>query len=355
MRGWARPLAFTALLFAVAELGLRAADYRYAHYPISLRYVRSLALLGTTQTVREKGLRIDYGLDHVLLWKPLPGKGVTNSEGFLGPEWTDEKPAGTTRVIALGDSCTVAGDDPYPSRLPALLPASAGRRWEVWNAGVGSWSSYQGRRLLETRLLRHHPDVVTVYFGWNDHWLAWAAPDKELAKVLDRQWFVMKTVDSSRVLQVLQAVADRLRGGTLPHFTAATPYRVSPDDYTANLRAIVDEVRAAGGEVVLVTAPTVLTPEHPVTKSLCEKSHNFFDPRLIRTVHDAYNERVRAVARETRAPLVDLAQAFDRMPDEASVFSDGIHLTREGHARAAALIAPAVRLAAKGTFSTPTP
>ena len=47
---------------------------------------------------------------------------------------------------------------------------------------------------------------------------------------------------------------------------------------------------------------------------------------------------MRSAARKTGAPLVDLAAEFDRMPDAPSLFRDGIHLTREGHSRAAALL-----------------
>jgi lysophospholipase L1-like esterase len=341
---WAGPLASTALLLAAFELGLRAADYRYAHYPISMRYVYSLAHLGTSQTLGQKNFRVDYTTDPILLWKPLRAAGLTNSDGFLGPEWSLEKSPGAKRVVALGDSCTVAGDDPYPAQLAARLSRfPRPPRWEVLNAGVGSWSSYQGRKLLETKLLRYRPDVVTIYFGWNDHWLAWAAPDKDLAALMNRQWRWMKFVERSRLLQALLAAADRVRGGALPRFSAATPYRVSLDDYEANLVAMVADVRAAGGEAVLVTAPTTLTPEDPVTAALCEKTHNFFDPRLIRTVHDAYNERVRSAARRTGAPLADLAAEFDGIPDAGTYFRDGIHLNKEGHARAAALLSGVIR------------
>jgi lysophospholipase L1-like esterase len=343
LRRWAGPLLFGAAVLAAAELLLRAGGFRYAHYPVSMRYVRTLAGLGTDQTLHKKRFHIEYGLHPVLLWRPLPQEGVTNSDGLLGPEWTPEKAPGVARVIALGDSCTVAGEEPYPSVLSQRLQAG---KFQVWNAGVGSWSSYQGLRLLELRVLDYRPDVVTLYFGWNDHWLAWAAPDKELSALLDRQWRSLKLIEKSRLLQALQFAADKLRGGT-PRFTGSTPFRVAPDDYEANLKRMVALVRARGGETVLVTAPTVLTPEHPLTRSLCTESHNFHDPARINEVHDAYNERVRRAARETGAPLVDLAAEFAGRKDKESLFTDGIHLSAKGHRFAAALLEPAVRKAAK--------
>lgn len=333
----AAALLWTAVLAAGFEGGLRLAGFRYAHYPVSMRYVSSIARAGAEQTQRQKRFRIDYALDHDLLWRPIPSPGVTNSEGFIGPEWRREKD-GRRRLIALGDSCTVAGEDPYPSILDRSLPG-----WEVLNAGVGSWSSYQGLRLLRGRLLAYRPDAVTVYFGWNDHWLAWAAPDKELSALLDRQWKVLRLVERSRLLQALLKAADALRGGAAPKDPGARPARVSEDDYESNLRQIVAAIGEAGARPILVTAPSALTPEHPTTLLLCRQTRNFGDPARLPQVHAAYNERVRRVAKETGAALVDLEAAFARRRDAAGLFTDGIHLSAEGHAAAAALLRQALR------------
>lgn len=315
---WHGPLLFSALLLLTVEALLRVGGFEYAHTPIGLRYAKSIAKIGHGD--------IRYGLDPVLLWKPLPTRGVTNSQGFLGPEWPAEKPKGATRVIALGDSCTVAGAPPYPALLSRF-----GR--EVLNAGVGSWSSYQGLRLLP-RLLELRPDAVTIYFGWNDHWLAWAAPDKELAALLDRQWRVLELVRLSRLLQALLKLADRARGGRAGPAPDAPP-RVSPEDYAANLRAIVRLVRAAGAKPVLVTAPTSLTPKHPMTRRLVLETRNFHDPARIAAVHSEYNAVVRAVAKETGAALADLDAALS---GQDAFFTDGIHLSAAGHRRAAWLL-----------------
>lgn len=318
------------LVLGGLELLLRLLGFQYAHYPVSMRYVSTLAKVGAEHRLHQRRFRIDYTLDHQLLWRPLPAKGITNSQGFLGPEWDGAKTK--PRVIALGDSCTVAGEEPYPFRLQKLLPGK-----DVWNAGVGSWSSYQGLRLLETRLLALAPDAVTIYFGWNDHWLAWAAPDKELSALLDRQWKALRLIEKSRLLQGLLKLADLARGGS--GAPTRERFRVTLEDYELNLRRMVELVKAAGGRPVLVTAPTSLTPEHPTTKILCEQTRNFLEPGRINVVHDAYNERVRKVGRETNAAVVDLAA---RLKDER-FFTDGIHLSAEGHQKAAAALAQALR------------
>lgn len=321
----------TVAVLGGLELSLRLAGFQYAHYPVSMRYVATVAAVGTEQTLHRRHFRIDYTIDHDLLWRPLPRAGVTNSQGFLGPEWSAEKTK--PRLIALGDSCTVAGETPYPARLAERL-----RGWEVWNAGVGSWSSYQGLQLLKKRLLAYKPEVVTIYFGWNDHWLAWAAPDKELAGQLDKQWRVLRLVEKSRLLQALLRAADALRGKDAR--PTAERFRVSIGDYEANLRRMVELVHSAGGRAVLITAPSSLTPTHPTTRILCEQTRNFLKPERISEVHDSYNDAVRRVAKETGAALADLAASLSGRPEN---FTDGIHLSPAGHAAAAEEISALLR------------
>src|SRR5262245_29171607 len=63
---------------------------------------------------------------------------ATNALGFREPRLPSPKPAGVTRIVALGDSFTqgygVAEDEAYPHALEARL-AARGRRIEVLNLG----------------------------------------------------------------------------------------------------------------------------------------------------------------------------------------------------------------------------
>ncbi|MBI5208504.1 MAG: SGNH/GDSL hydrolase family protein [Elusimicrobia bacterium] len=337
--GLAAPLLGTLAAAVFAEAALRAAGFRYAHHPLAFRYVRTVAGIGADQRSDDRLKHIEYGLDPVLLWRPRHIPGVTNTEGVLGPDWAVPRPPQARRIIALGDSCTIAGDTPYPARLERLLKARSAS-WEMWNAGVGSWSSFQGRQFLEQRLALYQPTVVVVYFGWNDHWLSWSVPDKELPAHLSKRWRLLKTVEKSRLLQGFLRAADAIRPGV--KFSERTPPRVSLDDYEANLRAMVRAARAGGGEALLATAPTTLSPKHPMTRILCEETRNFFDPGAINRVHDSYNDRVRAVARSEGACLADLARAFAGAPDPSGLFTDGFHLTARGHRLASELLLPEV-------------
>jgi lysophospholipase L1-like esterase len=96
----------------------------------------------------------------------------TNGLGLRGDEIQADKPAGTFRVVVLGDSWTVGinveREDSYVAQLADLLAQMAApRRTEVLNFGVIGGRAETGRRLLG-RVLALHPDLVVVAYAQND-------------------------------------------------------------------------------------------------------------------------------------------------------------------------------------------
>lgn len=96
-----------------------------------------------------------------------------NNQGLRGEDFETIKTVGTWRILCLGDSRTfgycVKQDECYPARIAALWREKyPGIRLEVLNAGMPGYSSYQGRRYLETRGVRFQPNIVTVAFDFND-------------------------------------------------------------------------------------------------------------------------------------------------------------------------------------------
>ena len=95
----------------------------------------------------------------------------TNSRGMRGrAEYTDEKPAGTLRVVCIGDSFTFGNDskgrETWPMLLEALLDEQLGPT-EVLNLGVSGYGVDQAALMLEERGLAFAPDVVvwTIFQG----------------------------------------------------------------------------------------------------------------------------------------------------------------------------------------------
>ena len=89
----------------------------------------------------------------MLLWRPVASYPY-NSHRFKGPEPALPKPAGTFRIMTYGDSNTDGPDEGgWPARLQAVLNqvgGPLGLRFEVLNAGVTGYSSYQGLRQLRS-------------------------------------------------------------------------------------------------------------------------------------------------------------------------------------------------------------
>jgi lysophospholipase L1-like esterase len=106
----------------------------------------------------------DHDVDH-----------VTNARGFRGPEFEAAKPAGTRRIVFLGDSSTfgegVRFDDTYPEvavrELRGGQPPGA-PRIEAMNFGVGGYNTEDEARLFEKTVLSFAPDAVVLGYGPND-------------------------------------------------------------------------------------------------------------------------------------------------------------------------------------------
>jgi len=97
-----------------------------------------------------------------------------NSAGFRDIERRADAPAGTARLILLGDS-VVAGvgireiDDLMSRQLERQLAALTALPHEVLNMGVPGYCTFGEVELLETAGLRYHPDGVVLLFVENDY------------------------------------------------------------------------------------------------------------------------------------------------------------------------------------------
>jgi lysophospholipase L1-like esterase len=105
-----------------------------------------------------------------------------NSEGFRDVEFPKEKRPSVFRIVCLGDSWTfgwnVAQNQAYPQMLKSLLRREFSEaNFEVFNLGVGGYSSHNGLRLLTTRALDLNPDLVIISFAMNEAGMA-GLPDK---------------------------------------------------------------------------------------------------------------------------------------------------------------------------------
>ena len=107
-----------------------------------------------------------------------PGNQVdhhTNSLGFRGGEFSQEKPRDTVRFLFLGDSFTfgegVRDEDTLPEefrRVELNRNAFPGKQVEALNLGVGGFNTTQEAALLRDRGIALRPDRIIVDYSLND-------------------------------------------------------------------------------------------------------------------------------------------------------------------------------------------
>jgi len=147
------------ILFAMLELGLRLSPYNEYLSP----------------EYRKGSL-----YDHCIFWKPEPAERNflkiyhDYRKEFRGIPHEKKKQKDTLRIMCLGGSSTWGWplEDTakiYPAVLEGLLNAHfENEKFEIINAGVGGYSSFQDLMYLKNTLLEYDPDIITLCIGAND-------------------------------------------------------------------------------------------------------------------------------------------------------------------------------------------
>src|SRR5215813_5313323 len=156
-------LTVSALLAAAAaEIMVRAA----ARYLLDVEY---LATAGIGNMPRVYGSLEDFLSQfraHLIphrIWNNY----YANSLGFTGREFAIEKPAGTRRIMALGDSFAY-GLVAYPQNVLTLVEAHLRQECrddiEVMNFGIPASGVWEYRWLHRLAAPRYKPDTVILHF-----------------------------------------------------------------------------------------------------------------------------------------------------------------------------------------------
>lgn len=242
-----------------------------------------------------------------------------------------ESTRGTSPSLAfMGCSCTEFGryDRFFADTIATQYPEST---FTFVNLGVGGWSSYQGLHQLKRDVVPMRPRVVTIYYGWNDHWCTFGIEDKYIGKFnLDHSEVLTKLSARSRVAQLINK---SLFSMSFQGKTAAQ--RVSLEDFRDNLKEIVRLSRENSIIPVLLTAPSA----HHVGEEPAYLANRWLkDLSELVPLHEAYVQAVRDVAHEDHVYMVDLYRLFRGLSKEEldkSFTVDGIHLTEAGNRRIA--------------------
>jgi lysophospholipase L1-like esterase len=286
-----------AIALVLAEVTLRIAGF---HYELKATVIEA-------QAPNRERVFEGYALDPDLLWTRKDYPRVFNAAMDLRPD-----------ILFMGDSCTEFGD--YDRRFARLVA----ERFPAWNLhyanfGCAGWSTFQGRRQMERDVRRVRPRFVTLYYGWNDHWLSVGVDDKAVAKLNASALYRLRTFRLAQLAtKAYVAAAARRAGGSPP--------RVSEVDFRDNVEAMIRAARAAGAVPILLTAPTSgWENEGRWTGALSR----------FPAIHRRYAAIVREVAAAEGVFLCDIGAEFDRIPREEArsvlFFKDEVHLTDQGN------------------------
>jgi lysophospholipase L1-like esterase len=259
--------------------------------------------------------------DEELFWKTIPDTEFTNTQGFRGEQdVTLANRNGAIRILILGDSCSFLGRKLYVDFLYDQLTKDYPETpFEIINASVPGYTSFQGRKVLES-LMRYKPHYACIYFGWNDHWILPSGYADQ---------FHYDLLHSYKLVQLARIMWARV--------TDARDYRVPLDAYQANLAAMVKELKVNNVVPVLIAAPSGYGG-----KGMPQWAFQFYQQyyrmtaeeiKKIPATHKAYADVVAQVSQDSKAVFVDAQEHFNRTSPSMKPFfrSDLIHLTEQGH------------------------
>lgn len=277
----------------------------------------------------------------------------TNAMGYRGPLPEVPKPPGRIRLAFLGASTTFSHEAsseahtwPYQVHA-ALAKAHPGAQLDYINGGISGWSMPIIRRAYVKDIAPLSPDIVFVYEATNalsldsralarEQGLVQEAPDEVswlgeksvLFGLLEKNYKVWRRSESASTAQKkLEFDAAALSAG-----------------YKVELRALVDAIRAGGATPVLVTfAPRLRPGQSPEEQQAAMITTAYYMPYLgidgALRGFEAYNQRMREVAAETGAVLIDEVEAI---PGDAAHYTDSVHFTDQGGAKMAERVSRAV-------------
>lgn len=193
-------------------------------------------------------------------------------------------------IVAFGDSVTrgLAGEGvteakTYRKVLQRRLRNDLHVDLTVINAGVDSDISSLALHRMDSDVLKHKPDWVTIMFGVNDagFFRPWGPP-------------------------------------------ASFP-RVVPEQFENNLLEMIDRIEAIKARPVLVTPV-------PMSKHYGLADLPYYQTRGLNSLVERYARITQQVGKKRDVPVVDVFRAFQKAPNWHDLVPDGVHPNAAGQA-----------------------
>lgn len=280
-----------------------------------------------------------YLKDKNLFWRFRPNQTIQsdffvegvyqiNSYGLRDVKYSKEKPAGTFRVICLGNSCTfgwrVKLEETYPKQLEKLLNTDLDyKKYEVINAGVTGYSSFQGKRFLRDQILKLKPDLITVCYGWNDLLPAAFGIEDRNQKMAPQIFLdIQNLLGQTEVYRFIRGlVLSRFQVKKTGNSSEMIP-RVSPQDFLNNLLEISLIANQENVPLIFLTTP-IASLEAFWGAGKVSKTHQW---------HQVYNNIILNLPLSSDAYIFDAAALFENRKNVYDKPQDDfIHYNSIGH------------------------
>lgn len=223
------------------------------------------------------------------------------------------KEKNSLKIMCFTDSASVMYEGKgYPDILLKDLENSIPEKNPViFNAGVPGYTSFQGLKYFTSELLSYRPDIISVCYGWNDHWQSGNKIPDKLQQPPNE--FTRKILKKSRALTFLRDSILRTKQNKYSCGGPAKYHRVSLSDNESNLQSFIDIAKKNGITIILMTAPYLNGLEDWIP------------------THKQYNAVVRRLAKINNVPLVDLVDTFkDRRDLFIEPEEDKVHYNWQG-------------------------
>jgi lysophospholipase L1-like esterase len=321
--------AVLALLFIVLEISYRTYQDGFPDAIINMgKYFRvPYSNLGTSNWVI---------YDDQLGYRLNPKNENINSLSIRHPEIVTPKPSGLFRIIFLGDSVPWA----KPGFVDHIRDTLTQSDYEVINASVPGYTSYQEQLFFEKYLSGTDPDLVIWTYCLNDN--------HKFLHRFDRKGKMLLTDEAKRTLNVDSPfdrfvshsyILSRLKLGWITHRKTKNstkyPWESLPDfniawkDYSwKNFeKYLIDMKRTLDKKAVKLCI--IVFPFEPQIMMHNYRRHEYdyvFKPQT----------RLKTICTKYAVPLLDLKESFIRYQykHRKRLFKDGVHLTNVGHSLA---------------------
>lgn len=266
------------------------------------------------------------------LWELYPDRsGMTNTggavrylevnkDGFRGKDISTTKPAGTTRIMVIGDSAAFGyamnQDETFSAILEKILNEKhPDKKFEVINTAVPGYTSFSSCRFFIEKGIRFQPDILIVSHN-NDPDLDWDE-DKNRATPASITP-LLKILYKSGIYMTLRREILNRRYKSTPHLKDEVPpgqgvWRVSPADMKDNLESVFELCKKNNIKIVVISMPRAEEEDFPIE----------FYRSTMKKAADAYG-----------GYFLDLYDSWQESEEEG-LFLDYVHPTVRGNKKLA--------------------